>query len=63
VPCSGAYNVLINTDAATFDGSGHEPGTLIADDTPHHGRNCSLRLSLPPLATLILAPASEQTDA
>ncbi len=59
VPRSGAYDVLINTDAAPYGGSDYQPGTLVADDTPHHGRNCSLRLSLPPLATLILAPRSD----
>ncbi|MDJ0708866.1 MAG: 1,4-alpha-glucan branching protein GlgB [Woeseiaceae bacterium] len=59
VPRSGAYDVLINTDAAPYGGSDQSPGELLAEDIPHHGRNCSLHLSLPPLATLILAPRSE----
>ena len=59
VPHAGAYDVLINTDAGIYGGSDHDPAVHHADDTPHHGRNSSLRLSLPPLATLILAPRNE----
>ncbi len=60
VPNEGRYKVLINSDLKIYGGSGTgEDSPLHADATPAHGRPCSLKLTLPPLATMILKPASE----
>ena len=54
VPEAGTYSTLINTDDERYDGSGLGAGSVMAGDHEHHGRPCSLELTLPPLATLIL---------
>ena len=56
VPWGGAYETLVNTDDGAYGGSGVGAGDLRAEDAGMHGRRHSLRLTLPPLATLILAP-------
>ncbi len=61
VPRSGAWRVLLNTDAGEFGGSGVDVAentinTLESQDTPAQGRPQSVQLTLPPLATLWLAP-------
>jgi 1,4-alpha-glucan branching enzyme len=55
----GAWDVLLDTDAEMFGGSGHRDAAqrLETEKEPAHGRATSLRLSLPPLAALFLAPA------
>ncbi|MEO1089580.1 MAG: 1,4-alpha-glucan branching protein GlgB [Pseudomonadota bacterium] len=59
VPVAGGYRERINTDATQYGGSGiGNAGWVEAEDVPWHGRPCSLRLSLPPLATLVLEPAA-----
>ena len=58
VPSGGNFAVLINTDDERYGGSGAAASSLSADDHGHHGRSHSLRLTLPPLATLILQPVS-----
>ncbi|MDH4109223.1 MAG: 1,4-alpha-glucan branching protein GlgB [Gammaproteobacteria bacterium] len=58
VPRGGAYRELVNTDAAAYGGSNAgNAGSITADEFPSHGRPHSLNLTLPPLATLIIAPA------
>ncbi|TVQ34725.1 MAG: 1,4-alpha-glucan branching protein GlgB [Geminicoccaceae bacterium] len=58
VPLAGAYAERLNTDHASFGGSGVSNGGLVhSEDVPWHGRQQSLRLTLPPLATLVLVPA------
>jgi 1,4-alpha-glucan branching enzyme len=57
VPSSGDFRLLINTDGEHYGGSGAGPGPLVADNRSSHGRQHSLNLTLPPLATLILQPA------
>jgi 1,4-alpha-glucan branching enzyme len=55
VPLPGTYREIVNTDAAIYGGSNMgNLGTITADATPSHGHPCSLALTLPPLATLIL---------
>jgi 1,4-alpha-glucan branching enzyme len=56
----GVWDVLLDTDAATFGGSAYrEPGARIeAEEEPAHGRATSLLLDLPPLGALFLAPVS-----
>jgi 1,4-alpha-glucan branching enzyme len=58
VPCPGLYRERINTDAGDYGGSGiGNSGMVEAEPVSCHGRPASLCLTLPPLATLLLAPA------
>jgi 1,4-alpha-glucan branching enzyme len=55
-PEPGWYEECINTDASDYGGSGQgNLGGASAEASPADGQPCSLRLTLPPLATLILA--------
>jgi 1,4-alpha-glucan branching enzyme len=55
VPLPGFYREVINTDAALYAGSNvGNMGGVTAENTASHGRPCSLTLTIPPLATLIL---------
>lgn len=59
VPDGGRYEEILNTDAETYGGSNvGNSGVLTADDSAAHGRAHSLKLTLPPLATLVLRPAA-----
>ncbi|MGH8156417.1 MAG: alpha amylase C-terminal domain-containing protein, partial [Rhodanobacteraceae bacterium] len=58
VPLPGFWRERINTDAAVYGGSNMgNAGGVQAENTPSHGQPCALRLTLPPLATLILEVA------
>ena len=59
VPSGGKFDVLLNTDEQKYGGSGVGPHSVTADDHGHLGRPNSLRLALPPLATMILQPAPQ----
>ncbi|MEV0849787.1 1,4-alpha-glucan branching enzyme [Streptomyces sp. NPDC049954] len=53
----GAWQEVLNTDAERFGGSGiTTPQPVKTDPTAAHGRPASLRLTLPPLATVWLRP-------
>ncbi len=54
VPQPGRYREIINTDAAIYGGSGVGNGPLHTEAEGAHGRACSLSLTLPPLACLML---------
>ncbi|MFW5680039.1 MAG: 1,4-alpha-glucan branching protein GlgB [Pseudomonadota bacterium] len=57
VPVEGRYVERLNTDATRFGGSGVDNGgAVMAEDVPWHGRHYSLRVTLPPLGTLVLTP-------
>ena len=58
VPQSGEYEVLINTDDEHYGGTGFGGAAYHASEDGSHGRPHALRLSLPPLSTLLLRPAS-----
>lgn len=59
VPRGGEYHELFNSDAAHYGGSNAGNfGRLRAEGTPYMGRTHSLVLTVPPLAGMILAPAS-----
>ncbi|MGH9298074.1 MAG: alpha amylase C-terminal domain-containing protein, partial [Acidimicrobiales bacterium] len=59
VPTPGAWIELLNSDAASYGGSGvGNLGRVETDDVPAHGQRQSLELSLPPLAMLLLGPES-----
>ena len=55
VPMGGSYREIINTDHAIYGGSGVCNGIVQAQTEPWHGRAFSLALTLPPLATVMLA--------
>lgn len=56
-PETGDYEVLLSTDSKEFGGSGFEmPVAFATEDRPLHGYMQSLRLRLPPLSAVILAP-------
>ncbi|WP_205769739.1 1,4-alpha-glucan branching protein GlgB [Microvirga sp. KLBC 81] len=55
VPLPGFYREIVNTDASIYGGCNvGNLGGVSAEETPSHGRPCSLCLTIPPLATLIL---------
>ena len=59
VPSGGPYREILNTDDHRYGGSGvGNPGSLTPEALPWHGRPQSLALTLPPLATIFLAPAA-----
>jgi 1,4-alpha-glucan branching enzyme len=54
VPAGGYWRERINTDAAVYGGSNvGNAGGVVTEGTSCHNRPFSLRLTLPPLATLI----------
>ena len=59
VPADGEYRLLLSSDDSDYGGSGVGVGNLHAQPQESHGRPFSLQLSLPPLATIIVAPASQ----
>ena len=59
MPRAGRWEVLANSDAPEYDGSGYlVPGAFDTTATPWHGRDQSALLVLPPLALLVLRPAT-----
>ena len=58
VPENRGYREALNTDDARFGGSGVVNGTLAAERGGPHGRPSSITMRLPPLATVILEPAT-----
>jgi 1,4-alpha-glucan branching enzyme len=58
VPEGGRYRELLNTDDARYGGSGVLNGDLEASNTGMHGREHSVEMALPALATVIVGPVS-----
>jgi 1,4-alpha-glucan branching enzyme len=57
VPHGGRWREVLNSDSELYGGSNvGNGGYLNALAEGWHGRPCSLRLTLPPLATVVLAP-------
>jgi len=55
VPFAGGWQVILNTDAAVYGGSDVGPPEYIqAEAVECHARAWSVRLTLPPLATMVL---------
>jgi len=55
VPQVGTYQEAMNTDDSSYGGSGvHNGDGVKAEKVPAHGREQSIALTLPPLATIIL---------
>ena len=58
VPRGGRWVERINTNSKDYGGSGKgNMGAIKANNIACHGRRYSLKLTLPPLSTLILEPA------
>jgi 1,4-alpha-glucan branching enzyme len=58
VPRGGRWEEALNSDAADYGGSGvGNMGGVEAEAVEQHGRPWSLRLTLPPLAALLLRSA------
>ena len=57
VPAGGPLRELLNTDDGRYGGSGILNGEIAASAPGTHGRDFSISLTLPPLATVILGPA------
>ena len=53
VPAAGNYRELINTDAAIYGGSGVHNSPLTSEPVASHGREQSLVITVPPLATVM----------
>lgn len=57
VPQPGLWREVLNSDDARYGGSNlGNHGAVQTDDAPWHGRGQSLRLTLPPLSTIVLTP-------
>ncbi|MBE6063482.1 MAG: 1,4-alpha-glucan branching protein GlgB [Clostridium butyricum] len=55
VPFLGDYEELFNTDDSKYGGSGQTMGTiLVAEKQPFHNQPYSLKIKVPPMATLVL---------
>ena len=61
VPESGRYREVFNSDSEFYAGSnmGNGGGVLIADELPWMNKSCSLSLTLPPLAAILLQPEND----
>ena len=58
-PQPGRYVQILSSDSHEFGGSGFDsPAELETEPTPFHGHPQSLRLRLPPLGALVLAPVT-----
>jgi len=58
VPESGSYREVFNSDSELYAGSNMGNGgvALVTDELPWMNRSCSLSLTLPPLAAIVLQP-------
>jgi 1,4-alpha-glucan branching enzyme len=57
VPRGGIYDEIFNSDSTWYGGGNlGNAGAIAATPQPHHGRENSLTLTLPPLATVVLKP-------
>ena len=60
VPSAGVWSEILNSDAADFGGANWgNMGQITTAPLPAHGQPQSLCLTLPPLSTLILKPATD----
>ena len=57
VPHGGIYDEVFNSDSTWYGGGNlGNAGAIATTPHPHHGRDHSLTLTLPPLATVVLKP-------
>jgi 1,4-alpha-glucan branching enzyme len=62
VPEGCPFDEVLNTDAVQYGGSGAVNGRIVPTRGKYEGRPYTLHLTLPPLATLILAPERTRTS-
>jgi 1,4-alpha-glucan branching enzyme len=61
VPELGEYMEILNSDSSYYEGSNlGNVGKITAEAMPHHGRQYSLNLTLPPLAVVFLKRHSSE---
>jgi 1,4-alpha-glucan branching enzyme len=61
VPVAGAWQEILNTDSGHYGGSNiGNLGRRMTEAHATHGHPQSLVLTLPPLATIVLAPDASQ---
>jgi len=59
LPCNGEWREVLNTDATVYGGSGvGNMGRLMADGPAWDGQPASALVTVPPLATILLKPAT-----
>ena len=57
LPAAGAYEEVFNSDSSWYGGSNAgNSGPIQSAAMPHHGREHSLTMTLPPLAVVVLKP-------
>ncbi|MEX0638860.1 MAG: alpha amylase C-terminal domain-containing protein, partial [Balneolaceae bacterium] len=56
VPLQKNYRVILNSDSDWYGGSNVGPDVVAADGSGWHGQPAHIKLSIPPLAGLILKP-------
>ncbi len=56
VPAAASYESVLNTDDGQYGGSGVGNARVPCEEAPMHGYEQSIRLTLPPLATMVFAP-------
>jgi 1,4-alpha-glucan branching enzyme len=57
LPAAGSYEEVFNSDSSWYGGSNSgNSGPIQSAAVPHHGREHSLTLTLPPLAAIVLKP-------
>jgi 1,4-alpha-glucan branching enzyme len=62
VPWGGHWQELLNGDAFAYGGSGQgNLGGVVAVPEPAHGRPCTVRITLPPLAVVFFKGVEERT--
>jgi 1,4-alpha-glucan branching enzyme len=62
VPAGGFWKEVMNSDAEEYGGSGHGNfGGVEAEDTPCHGREYSLTITLPPLGIVFFKKQDQET--
>ncbi len=61
VPCAGYWKEILNSDAEIYGGSGvGNAGGVMSVDDPIHGRDCHIKLVLPPLGVLFFKKSGGQ---
>ncbi len=59
-PHAGTWEEVLNTDSATYGGSGvGNLGQVVAAKEPHHGYEASTTVRLPPLGVVFFTPATD----
>ena len=56
VPTTGVYSEVFNSDSTYYGGSNVGNPPLETEDKPWMGRPCSISLTIPPLAAIVLKP-------